>query len=517
MRGGTERAHPEYAFSPALWTAPICGAAAAGLAFCVYLASLAPGLTWAHEAADGGELLAAAVSNGVPHPPGYPLYILLLQGWLAILGAAAPASDVAWRGNLLSALLGAVSVFVAVLAAWGVLPESPRRPLWAGLAGVLWGLSPLLWSQSILTEVYALHALIVVLLGWITLRRAERQPWLLALPVALGVAHHLTLLLLVPAVLYWVWHAGGRALLARATGWIVLGLLLGALMYARIPLVARHAPPVNWGYADTWQGLWWLVSGAAYRSYLFAAPPASIARQVGNWAYTVAAQYTLVGLGLALWGLAIWDERQPALRTFSLLWLVPVSIYTVSYYTRDSLIYLLPVGWLMALWLAAGCDDLSARLAQRTRHAASISAACAVVLAGGVLIWQWPAVALRGDDEARAFVRGAAAVLEAESILVSRSDAETFALWYGTWGSGEIERSAPGVIPVNDWLYQFDWYGRLQTDLYPGVEGAGESAQRLVEGNAGLRPIYFAEELPIVRRDTLVAAPPLWRYTESGP
>ena len=39
----------------------------------------APGLTWAHFGADGGDLLAAAAVHGIPHPPGYPLYLLLLR------------------------------------------------------------------------------------------------------------------------------------------------------------------------------------------------------------------------------------------------------------------------------------------------------------------------------------------------------------------------------------------------------------------------------------------------------
>ena len=33
---------------------------------------------------------------------------------------------------------------------------------------------------------------------------------------------------------------------------------------------AGTLPPVNWGYADSLGNLWWLVSGAAYRRYLFA-------------------------------------------------------------------------------------------------------------------------------------------------------------------------------------------------------------------------------------------------------
>ncbi len=102
------------------------GFAAGSFAFAFYVLSLAPGLTWAHQGADGAELLTAAIVNGVPHPPGYPLYTLLLQGWLALLGMAAPASDLAWRGNLLSALSGAASVFLTVIVAHHLLPATPR-------------------------------------------------------------------------------------------------------------------------------------------------------------------------------------------------------------------------------------------------------------------------------------------------------------------------------------------------------------------------------------------------------
>ncbi|MEZ4638589.1 MAG: DUF2723 domain-containing protein [Caldilineaceae bacterium] len=71
-----------------------------GVGLSLYIFSMAPGLTWANFGADGSELLAAAVTNGVPHPPGYPLYTLLLQGWLALWAFLLPNSDLAWRGNL---------------------------------------------------------------------------------------------------------------------------------------------------------------------------------------------------------------------------------------------------------------------------------------------------------------------------------------------------------------------------------------------------------------------------------
>ena len=93
------------------WITPILVSC---LSFIFYVETAAPGLTWANQGADGGDLLTAAVTNGVPHPPGYPLYTLLLQFWLWLLGFLQPASDLAWRGNLLSALCAALSVGITV-------------------------------------------------------------------------------------------------------------------------------------------------------------------------------------------------------------------------------------------------------------------------------------------------------------------------------------------------------------------------------------------------------------------
>ena len=35
----------------------------------LYLSTLAPTLTWAHGGQDGGDLIAAVFTSGVPHPP----------------------------------------------------------------------------------------------------------------------------------------------------------------------------------------------------------------------------------------------------------------------------------------------------------------------------------------------------------------------------------------------------------------------------------------------------------------
>lgn len=505
---------------------------ATGIAFLLYITSAPPGLTWAHFGADGAELLAAALSNGVPHPPGYPLYILLLQGWLRLVSWLVQGENFAWYGNLLSCLLAAASVGVTVQAVSKVLLAHTKWPwLWAGAAGLAWAVAPLAWGQAVITEVYALHMLLVALLG-LALFTPRVRGWWLAAVIALGVAHHLTFFLLLPAVLYYRWRTtgGGWRPLWQTAGMMALGIVIGLLLYIRVPLVAATVPPspINWGYPKDWAGFWWLVSGAAYRGYLFNAPSSTMIGRIAAWANTLTMQYTPVGLAIALLGLSHWDRYHSDLRNFSLLWIVPVSLYSINYYTRDSEIYLLPVVWLAALWLGVGLSALLAWLKaegprwwQRVRAQPlgwsfeRIALALAVlVLVGvtGLTGWRWSTQSLHQDRQVDTFISDVLAVIDADSIIISSADAETFALWYAAWGNGVLLERAPKVVLLNYALYQFPWYQRLMATLYPDVVGDGSSFEELLAHNAGQRTIYFSEKFAFWPAEQMEPAGPIWRY-----
>lgn len=513
------------------WVAMAIPLFVTGIAFFLYMASAPPGLTWAHFGADGAELLTAAISNGVPHPPGYPLYILLLQGWLQLASGVTQGQNFAWYGNLLSCLLAAVSVGVTSQVVSKVLLAQTQWPwLWGSVAGLAWAVAPLVWGQAVITEVYALHMVLVALLGWVLLT-PKAHWWWLTMVIALGVAHHLTFFLLLPAVLYYRWHmsGGGWRALWQTAGVMALGVAIGLLCYIRIPLAAASVPPspVNWGYPKDWEGFWWLVSGAAYRGYLFNAPTSTILGRIAAWANTLTTQYTPVGLALALLGLSHWDRHHSALRNFSLLWIIPVSLYSINYYTRDSEIYLLPVVWLAAVWLGVGLSVVLAWLKvegaqwwQRLRPQSSWSfERIALGLAGAVLIsvvgligWRWSTQSLQQDHQVATFINDVRAVIDEDSIIVSSADAETFALWYAAWGDGILLEDAPNVVLLNYALYQFPWYQRLVATIYPDVVGDSTSFEEILARNIGQRTIYFSEKFAFWPAEQMEPAGPIWRY-----
>ena len=75
--------------------------------FLVYLATLAPTITWRNDGMDGGDLISAAYTLGIPHPTGYPTYVLLAR-----LFSFLPWGDVAYRVNLMSAVFASLTVLL---------------------------------------------------------------------------------------------------------------------------------------------------------------------------------------------------------------------------------------------------------------------------------------------------------------------------------------------------------------------------------------------------------------------
>ena len=172
----------------------------------VYLATIAPGLTWANNGSDGGDLITAAATGGIAHPSGYPLYLLLARGFQLI-----PVGSLAFRTNFMSAFFAVVtSLLVYLLVLQRVCIELKTCPAYiASLsAGYAVGLAPLLWSQAVITEVYTLHVFFIALILYlatqpvpIDLSQHANLDRLRGIVYGLALGNHLTVVALIPTAL----------------------------------------------------------------------------------------------------------------------------------------------------------------------------------------------------------------------------------------------------------------------------------------------------------------------------
>ncbi len=463
------------------WPALLSGT----LALLLYTRTLAPGLTWAHDGGDGGDLLAAALTRGVPHPTGYPTYQLLLRVALGLAEGGEPARV----GNWLSALCAAAAVALLADLARRTLAGSAWRDLAALGAGLIWAASPALWSQAVITEVYALNALAVVAILWLLWRWCSALatghpgwPWLsvMGLVLGLGVGNHLTLTLVLPGIAAGCWPQR-RAL--RQDLWKTCALPLAACafgmsVYATLPWAASHAPAINWGGATTLQGLWWLVSGVAYRGLVLGVPWAYLPGRLAAWGAEAGRQLGggPWGMLIALLGLWQMDRVSRAWSQATVLVAAAYTIFAVSYNAADSYVYLIPAWGVASLWFAQGASWIGDRIAEQGSGRWTI--AVVIVLSAGLplaaVMRHWPQMDLSRDHEAQSFIDDVVATAAPQAVILLGEDSPTFALWYARYGLGQ----RPDLAPVNVHLYDFPWYWSSLLRQHPALAELAHDGQQ---------------------------------------
>ncbi len=343
-------------------------ALAFGLSAAVYLRTLYPGL---NGIGDTPKFQFVGAILGTPHPPGYPVYTLL--SWLF---ARLPFGNPAWRINLLSAVAAALAVALMFL----LLRRLEAAPAPALAAALCFGFGPILWSQATLAEVYTLAAaLLAVLLLALASWGRTRAPGCLDLAVflaALGMAHHTSVAMVVPALVVYVLATDRRAAVApRFLGRGALLVLLGLSPYLLVLFRNLQGAPYLGARARTLGELWGVMRGASFEGRVFAFDLATLAT---DRALLLGAllrrELSLLGLVLVAVGLVALGRR--ARRDALLLGLCAAGLllFVLGYDVPDLDVFLIPA--LVPLWVLAGVGlDRVARGAARALPAALLAAA----------------------------------------------------------------------------------------------------------------------------------------------
>ena len=207
------------------------------LALAVYLRTLAPDVF----VSDFAQFQYQPLILGLPHPNGFPLYMLLGWAWSHL-----PWGNVAWRMNLLSALAGGLAVAVTAHFAYRL----SGRHATGMLAGMLLAFTPTFWGYSLVAERYSLNIALLAATIWTAWEAARMRPgwerWLTrsALLLGLGLTVHPSDALLAPFwVAYLLWTIPPLRYPSRL--WVRMALALGA------PLVLYVYVPWRWAaYAN---------------------------------------------------------------------------------------------------------------------------------------------------------------------------------------------------------------------------------------------------------------------------
>lgn len=213
------------------------------LSFGVYLATLAPTLYFG----DSGELIAMASYLGIPHPTGFPLYMLSSKISLSL-----PFANPAFRMNLLSAFFSSMTAALFFLLCARICADRLKHPfkyILPALIAAAFALSYTNWSQSVIARIYTMNAFFcasaLYLLFSFEEKPSTKKLYMLGLLTGLGAGLHLSFIVF--SALIWLY------LLVKHFRFVLKCLpfaaalaLLGGAVYFYIFIRGASDTPLKW-------------------------------------------------------------------------------------------------------------------------------------------------------------------------------------------------------------------------------------------------------------------------------
>lgn len=342
------------------------------------------------QPADSGEFQIAAITLGIPHPPGYPLYTML--AWLM---TQIPIGLLFARVSFLSVLAAAGTLVLVSLSVQNLTirlwatndntnsesnPHLIARVLSGLLAAFALGTSTTFWAQATTTNIRSLTAFFTALIVFAMARLfadylktrsvGAANLCLFGVAIGLGVGHHVSLVfisvILSLAVSYWVIRSrtGYRVLVS-----FIIFLIAAQIVWLYLPLRdaagARFAP----GNLTTLDGLLFHIFARGFAGDMLAfAAPAFLTDRLAILPTLFAFEFSSSILILSLFGTIVLLFQRRLVDVMLLAALVVHTFITITYRAPQTVEYAIPSWVILTILLGCGSValfDLAYRIVSR--------------------------------------------------------------------------------------------------------------------------------------------------------
>jgi len=380
-------------------------AASAGLVcLVIYILTLFPSITFL----DSGELAAVSYTFGVPHPTGYPLFLVI--GWL--VSHLPLGSSVIYRLNLLSAVESAAAVVVTfytvcllvnsalasfakekaqkikskdstgnkdpdkkkhkhdaksgstehkVTSTVSITPKDSSLLVYlvSFFTSVSIGLFRTIWLNATQIEVYALHFLFISLFVLLSVRIIQhlqsprRADWIwLFLVLGFSAANHSTTIYFLPGIAYLIYRQfkAGKEFARTILPYVFL-VIPGLLLYFVLMLAASYGPYLNWSNPTDIGSLIDHLRGADFSQLMFSSG-SKFSENFAAFFKSVPGEMAILPLILGVIGLWIYSKVDKAFFIFSLIGVIVSLLYSFTYNTIEITSFYLLVYYLLGLMVS---------------------------------------------------------------------------------------------------------------------------------------------------------------------
>ncbi|MBU2568101.1 MAG: DUF2723 domain-containing protein [Elusimicrobia bacterium] len=463
------------------------------LLFGIYLRTAPPTIV-AYR--DSSELIASAATLGIAHPSGYPLYVILGKIFTNII----PFGNIAYRINIMSVVFSGLTIVLLYYAILLVLAQQaaywtkaispgahsnapqnapsitpPNAPhsvsedllfehRLAAIFSVLFlSFNPVFWNLSLVAEMYTLNSfltilLILVVLSW-HLRTSAGTPtssvhlYLFCFIFGVGLGNHLTLLFLLPGVVYLILKTlrGVSTFFSRPNGQQIavasLFFLLGLSIYLYLPIRSYQQPVINWGSPHNFTNFIEVITRkniGAFQLTIEAAPfqfsLEQLIRQSLVFFNSTVQHFTIIGFLLGLFGLMFFIfKRQGHITLFFLLiflfsgigFLVLAGQPTDDQHAQAILepYYLLP-GIIFSIWLGIGIVGIKRLFATPSK----IFSYFVILILLFALLFQFKSVFYKVNKRNHFFAYDYGLnffrTIDKNAIVITHGDTPLFTSWY---------------------------------------------------------------------------------------
>jgi len=442
------------------------------VSFITYLWSMAPTIWWG----DTGDLITSAYVLGVPHPTGYPTYVLLAKIFTFL-----PIGDIAFRVNLMSVFFGALTILFVYICTLLLT----KKKVAGYIAAFSLTFSAIFWSQALIAEVYVLSAFFLVFSFYFLLRWREngekKYLYLLGLFFGIGLGVHRSLALFIPAILVYL------GLYSKQIKWknliiAFLLLLLGLSVYAYLPLASMNDPLQDWGNPANLDNFIWLVQGKQYTERYFKLD--GFFQRVANSFNFLISQFIVLGFSLV--GIYYFIKKDWKFLLFGLTGVGFNFLFAGFYDIPDLMVYYIPTFIIFSIFIGSGIEFLLDEFFRgKFKKVLGIAIIFLVVLSGFLLYY--PGVSLRNDYSAREFGERALNIVDKDALLFTKSDV-VFIFWY----LQNVEGLRRDVVVINQVMLPMDWYRNLLSRINPGVI-IDSDIDKVLNMNKDKRSIYYAD------------------------